>query len=313
MNRPNRPAPLLHRHSWVVGALAAVLVALASPPASGQDPLLWGGLEPGPYAVAYRSLYRLDHTRQYDPEFVTDAAKPPVHKPRPILIRVWYPARKTDARPMKYRQYLDVSSSDPVLAPIVKRLSRHVVNVVSEETVGKEPGERTPAETAAFERLLATRTFAVKDAPPAEGRFPVVLHHPGLGGVPGDSSVLCELLASRGYVVLSSAYQNWYAEGVGISSDLHTWFRDLARAGPASASSSPLGHPGSTPTRSPGRARPCEECQCGRPDTGAVRGGFRRPLAHPGPELRLLRSQADRLGRRVLDLSAQGPPGQDEG
>src|SRR5262249_5804363 len=98
---------------------------------------------------------------------------------------------------------------------------------VSEETVGKEPAYRTPAEMAAFERLLATKTFTVKDAPPAKGRFPVVIHHPGLSGVADDSSVLCETLASHGYVVLCTAYPNWYAEGVGISSDLHTSFRDM--------------------------------------------------------------------------------------
>ena len=74
---------------------------------------------------------------------------------------------------------------------------------------------------------MATKTIAVKDAAPAEGRFPVVIHHPGLSGVADDSSVLCEMLASHGYVVLCSAYPNWYAEGVGISSDLHTSFRDL--------------------------------------------------------------------------------------
>ena len=101
MDRPNRPAPLPRRHSWEVGALAAVLVALASPPATGQDPLLWGGLKPGPNAVGYRALYRLDHTRQYDPEFTTDPTKPPAHKPRPILICVWYPAQKTGTRPME--------------------------------------------------------------------------------------------------------------------------------------------------------------------------------------------------------------------
>src|SRR5262245_8358894 len=209
------------------GALAAVAVALSSGPAPAQEPLLWGGLKPGPNAVGYRSLYRLDHTRQYDPEFVTDPTKLPVHKPRPIYIAVWYPARKTGAKPMEYRQYLDVSSDDPLIAPLAKRLSPHVVNVVSETTVGKEPAFRTPAETAAFERLLATRTFAAKDAPPAEGRFPVVINHAGLGGVADDNSVLFELLASHGYVVLSSAYPNYDAQGVRIGSDLHTSFRDL--------------------------------------------------------------------------------------
>jgi hypothetical protein len=227
MNRqfgPSQPGQLLFR---LTGALAAVLVALAAKPASAQEPLLWGSLKPGPHAVGYRSLYRLDHTRRYDPEFATDPTKPPAHKPRPIYIAIWYPAQKTDAKTMEYRQYLDASSDDPLIAPFAKRLSRHWVAVVSEETVGKEPAYRTPAETAAFERLMATKTFAVKDAPPAEGRFPVVLHHPGLNGVADDSSVLCEMLASHGYVVLCSAYPNWYAEGIGISSDLHTSFRDL--------------------------------------------------------------------------------------
>jgi hypothetical protein len=203
------------------------VVALSSGSASAQQPLLWGGLKPGPNSVGYRSLYRLDHTRQYDPEFVTDPTKLPVHKPRPIYIAVWYPAQKTDAKPMEYRQYLDVSSDDPLIAPFAKRLSPHVVNVVSETTVGKEPAYRTPAETAAFERLLATRTVAVKDAPPAEGRFPVVINHAGLGGVADDNSVLFEMLASHGYVVMSSAYQFQDADRVHIGSDLHTSFRDL--------------------------------------------------------------------------------------
>jgi hypothetical protein len=211
----------------MTGTLAAVVVSLSSGPASAQDSLLWGSLKPGPHAVGYRNLYQLDHTRQYDPQFVTDPTKLPEHKPRPIYICVWYPAQKTDARPMEYRQYLDVSSDDARIARFMKRLARHVVNVVSDTTVGTEPANRTPAETAAFERLLATKTFAVKDARPAEGRFPVVLNHAGLNGVSDDNSVLFELLASHGYVVLSSAYQNYYAEGVGISSDLHTSFRDL--------------------------------------------------------------------------------------
>lgn len=227
MNRQLGHSQSSQRSFRAMRTLVAFVVALSSGPAPAQESLLWGSLKPGPYAVGYRSLYRLDHTRQYDPEFTTDPTNPPAHKPRPILICVWYPAQKTGMRPMEYRQYLDVSSDNALIAPFVKRLSRHVVNVVSEETVGKEPANRTPTETAAFERLLATRTFAVKDAPPSEGRFPVVIHHPGLGGVPDDSSVLCELLASHGYVVMSSAYPNWYAEGVGIGSDLHTSFRDL--------------------------------------------------------------------------------------
>ena len=220
----SQPGQGSFRATW---ALATVVVALSAGPASAQDPLLRGSLKPGPHAVGYRNLYQLDHTRQYDPEFATDPTKPPVHKPRPIYICVWYPAQKTDAKPMEYRQYLDVSSDDARIAPFAKRLSRHVVNVVSDSTVGKEPEYRTLAQTAAFGRFLATKTFAVKDTLAAKGRFPVVLNHAGLNGVADDNSVLFELLASHGYVVLASAYPNYYAEGVGISSDLHTSFRDM--------------------------------------------------------------------------------------
>src|SRR5262245_21758157 len=152
------PTRQSQRSFRTTGALVVAGVALSFGPASAQEPLLWGSLKPGPHAVGYRNLYQLDHTRRYDPEFATDPTKPPVHKPRPIYICVWYPAQKTDARPMEYRRYLDVSSDDARIAPFVKRLSRHVVVAVSDGTVGKEPADRTPAETVAFERLLATRT-----------------------------------------------------------------------------------------------------------------------------------------------------------
>src|SRR5262245_33187316 len=91
--------------------VAAILFTLAPMPATGQEPLLWGDLKPGTHMVGYRVLYEFDYLRQYDPEFSVDPARPVAHRPRPILICAWYPAQKTDARPMDYRQYLDVSSN----------------------------------------------------------------------------------------------------------------------------------------------------------------------------------------------------------
>src|SRR5262249_56928315 len=130
------------------------------------------------------------HTGRTTRDCGTAQKKLPPPNPPPINIRVWYPEQKSDAKPMEYRRYLDVSSNDERIAPFEKRLSRQVVNVVSETTVGKEPPYRTPAETGAFERLLATRTIAVKDAPPAEGRFPLVIYHPRLTQQPGGNSAL---------------------------------------------------------------------------------------------------------------------------
>jgi dienelactone hydrolase len=209
-----------------VVVLAAVLVALEASPAEGQEPLFWGDLKPGPHAVGYRTLYQLDQTRRYDPEFTTNLAEQPAQRPRPILICIWYPAQKTSARPMKYRQYLDVSSDEPQLASFVQRLTYHIRAVVCEETIGKSPAKLAPSEVAAFDRLLATKTFAVKDAPAADGRFPVVIYHPGVDGTPEDNSSLFEYLASHGYVVLSSHYQG--TDSVkGGGGDLPCTFRDM--------------------------------------------------------------------------------------
>src|SRR5262249_31393620 len=109
----------------------------------------------------------------------------------------------------------------------VRRLTYNIRVVVCEETVGKAPAILTLAEAAVFDRFLAAKTFAVKDAAPADGRFPVVTHHPGLAGTPDDNSVLFEYLASHGYVVLSSAYPDPDASSVRITSNLQGSLRDM--------------------------------------------------------------------------------------
>jgi tetratricopeptide (TPR) repeat protein len=220
--------PLFGRNTLRPGAFVTVVAALlASTPAAAGEPLLWGSLKPGPHAVGFRSLYQLDHTRQYDPEYAADPERPPAPRPRPILICVWYPARATNSKPIAYRQYLEVPSDDSVAGPFARRLMPFVRDVVCEETIGKKASALASAEAAAFERFLATPTVAVRDAPPSEGRFPVVVNHPGLGGSYEDNSVLHEFLASHGYVVLSSAYPQADAGVININWDLSRSFRDM--------------------------------------------------------------------------------------
>jgi pimeloyl-ACP methyl ester carboxylesterase len=226
MYHPLRTAGI-RRHAFQAVALAALAAALAPGCARAQEALLWGSLRPGPHAVGFRALYQLDHTRQYDPDYRTDTARPPVHRPRPILLCVWYPARATTARRLAYREYLRVPSDDPRVAPLARRLMPHVREVVCEETIGKKPGALSRKELAAFEHLLTTTAYAVKDAPAAEARFPVVVYHPGLGGSYEDNSVLFEYLASHGYVVLSSAYPKADASVMNIDWDLRRSFRDM--------------------------------------------------------------------------------------
>src|SRR5262245_55124882 len=214
------------RHVSLVRSVAVACLCVASS-ASAQTPLLWGGLRTGPHAVGFRLEYRLDQSREYDPEFITDTTHFPVHRPRPIMIGIWYPARNTDASRMTYRQYLDISPGPGPLAPFASRLESALRDVVAEETTGHKPGAMTPAETTAFEQLLAAKTLAVKNAPAATGTFPVILYHPGTGGTYEDNSALFEYLASQGYIVVSSAYPDPDAHSVFIGGDIAGSFADL--------------------------------------------------------------------------------------
>ena len=222
----SRVFPALRRLLPVVRTLTVATLCVVSS-AESQTPLLWGGLKPGPHAVGFRLQYKLDHSREYDPEFVTDTTVFPVHRPRPIMMGIWYPAQKTDASRMTYRQYLEISPGPGPFAPFASRLESAVRDVVGEETTGQKPGAMTPAEAKAFERLLAAKTLAVKNAPAASGRFPVILYHPGLGGTYEDNSALFEYLASRGYIVVSSAYPDPDASSVLVGGGITASFADL--------------------------------------------------------------------------------------
>ncbi len=175
-------------------ALIAAVV-LAAGFAQQPDPLLWGNLVPGRYAVGYRSYWELDSTRRYGPG----------GGPRPILVIIWYPAAATNAKPLRYREYLTPPSPGryPRLGP---ELEGFLLDAVSIDLFRKEHSALSRDEGAYLDKLMSKATLAHRDAAPAEGRFPFLLYHTGAAGSCEDNSVLCEFLASHGYVVTTSAF-----------------------------------------------------------------------------------------------------------
>ena len=192
----------------------------------------WGELKAGKYAVGFRAQYLQDVARAYDSDYAP-LGLAAVKKPRPIFVAVWYPAaNRNDAvmeRSMVYRDYLTAVSSAGAggAAEFAARLRRHTRDSAVEYMLGKEFDKLTEDDRVAWEEIQATPVFAIKDAVPAAGKFPVVIYHPGLGGTYEDNLVACEYLASRGYVVLSSAYQPADSSVLGIDGDMATSFADL--------------------------------------------------------------------------------------
>jgi hypothetical protein len=134
---------------------------------------------PGPYAVGLRVIEQYDPSRTFR-EWSADAASG-----RPLQTLVWYPAIRA-GRTMTVGDYIALWAS---------------------ETRFNSP--RMPPEgresLIAMKRSLHSRMWAIRDARPLRGRFPVVIYAPSFSWVPWENADLCEYLASHGYIVISSA------------------------------------------------------------------------------------------------------------
>jgi dienelactone hydrolase len=109
---------------------------------------------------------------------------------------MWYPAAASvRGQPMLYREYFAVPDERPH-TEFARQLREFLL-----ETAHKDIGGPVDA-------LLSMRTRAHRDVWAAQGRFPLVLYHSGAAGSYEDNSVLCEYLATHGYVVITSAFQS---------------------------------------------------------------------------------------------------------
>jgi hypothetical protein len=190
-------------------------------------PPLWGLLAPGPHAVGFRSLWELDYGRTYNTRFDDNTSYASGKAPRPILINTWYPAQEAGGRrPIRHRDYLAIQTDDARLAKFANKLAEYEEVVICREVMGRPAAELTDRERGLLDQYLDTPTACLRDAPPADGLFPLVLYHGGGGSSFEDNAVLCEFLASHGYVVMTSAFQRADGESFGID-PLTTSERDL--------------------------------------------------------------------------------------
>jgi hypothetical protein len=198
-------------------ALVGLLVITLPGLAGAQAPPLWDKLPAGPHAVGFKTSWQLDYSRRYNMTFDDKTTYAPVKAPRPVLINVWYPAGKVgDARRMPHRDYLEVRSADPLLAKFSTKLVEFNRAVIAREILQKPAKELTDREKRLLDQFLDTPTACVRNAPPAEGKFPLVIYHSGHGSSFEDNSILCEFLASHGFVVIGSAFQKPDGSSFGV-------------------------------------------------------------------------------------------------
>ena len=142
--------------------------------------------KPGPHSVGLKVVEQYDYSRIY--RRATDELGKPYHgeRARPIQTLIWYPAQAAgSAKPMNVGDY---------------------GNLTATETSFGSPRMSADAKTwiDGMKPTLATPMWAVRDATPAPGRFPVVIYAPSFSAMSWENADLCEYLATHGYVVVAS-------------------------------------------------------------------------------------------------------------
>ncbi|MGB6429632.1 MAG: hypothetical protein WBF06_03535 [Candidatus Acidiferrales bacterium] len=185
------------RLSLFVFSVAIFAHGQALPPTTRADVTpsvspLWGDLAPGPYRVGFRSLFRFDTSRTWASTRDFKGTFSPDLSGRPVQINIWYPARTdAEAKQMHFGDYVDQLSPEAFseFDSIMRDRNR-------QDVVGSVSHDQLAA-------LQATPMNAFGAAPPAEGRFPAVLYFGGLDAQINSNVILCEYLASHGYIVAS--------------------------------------------------------------------------------------------------------------
>ena len=136
---------------------------------------------PGPYAVGLKVVYQYDGKR---PAPADDAGKP-VHDRhgRPLQTLVWYPAQKRGGTVMTVGDYVALAAT---------------------QFHFDTPDPRNRWATSLLAASRSVPLWAIRNAAPLAGHFPVVIYSPGQSSVAWDNADLCEYLASHGYVVIAS-------------------------------------------------------------------------------------------------------------
>jgi len=182
-----------------------------------DGPEIWPAVAPGPYGVGYRVLHEYDHTRTFRPKHDYFGQPTPGTLSRPLQISMWYPTTKsTDPPYMKLVEYYRAfatetdftAPSDEVLGFTIARLRQAWPLEFRVAPEGRAAvRERIDAE-------LEKAVFAVRDAAPADGRFPLIVHMPGYNGSPAGHAPLFEYLASHGYVVAAVPNMGRYQRNI---------------------------------------------------------------------------------------------------
>lgn len=144
----------------------------------------------GKFQVGFKSIKAFDLSR---PSLVPDHSAPG----RAMQMYVWYPVDVPGKSQMTYQDYLSIQSPDQTFSSSKKVFYKSLSDLGGDTTLF-EP---------VFESLAKSKVKAFKDASVAKGEFPLVIYSDQVH----LQQLMCEYLASHGYIVVSPGLQGTYS------------------------------------------------------------------------------------------------------
>lgn len=181
---------------------------------------LWGNLKPGPFKVGFKLLRTLDYSRSSFTRFGRKNNLQSHARGRQIRIYLWYPVSSSvSVPPIFFESYANSAVEDFAPYPTAQKDIFEFVELPLVRGLSKER----------LIDLLLKPAAAIKDAPEADGSFPLIIFGQGLFyESPITHTVLCEYMASFGFVVATCPLLGTHSRLVNLDLvDLETQVRDM--------------------------------------------------------------------------------------
>jgi hypothetical protein len=133
--------------------------------------------KPGPYPVGLRVVNQYDPSRK-SPVLAGDHTKPTESdRGRPLQTLIWYPALQSSSKPMTVGEYAVLADTE-----------------IHFDMPDQEHNKWRTRLKSSFDVPL----WAVRDAKPVEGRYPVLIYAPSDSSVAWENADLCEYMGQPG-------------------------------------------------------------------------------------------------------------------
>lgn len=179
-------------------------------------------LKYGKYNIGYKVFHLYDDTRSYFPKNDYYGKRTNSKLGRPMQVSLWYPTFDNDpSKKIDYKKYIEFTSSEVLFykndAKSQKKAVENIYRFVKKENID------------GLNKLLNESINVYFNAKEIDSDFPVILYSPPQDTSSSDNSIICEYLASKGYLVISSMAKGEYTNSQKHSvRSVHVQAEDLA-------------------------------------------------------------------------------------